>query len=720
MVARRIELALAAARRWSLRESRRADSIKTIGQRGVGSADSVRRQMAFAVRESRLRALGEAGGQALFGQERVIGPTADFSQFPPSEAARQAGRPVARIVAGFGPGLIPYGVGSGFLVSPRLLLTNHHVLQRAEQSREYAANLGYDLSDRGQASGEIFELDPDAFFLTHEGLDYTLVAVKPRGLSGASLAGFGFCPLVEATPKILIGQPVNIIQHPAGGPKQYVTRNNPLLDVLDDGFLHYATDTAEGSSGSPGFSRNWEVVTLHHSGIPEIRNGQIMNKSGQPWDPEKESPDNVHWIANEGIRVSAVVGSLRNTQPAGAGQAALLAELMAATIDPTQKFDAPESAGGDLSRIPTSSGGPMANNVFNITGNVTFHIYAPSDALRPPSAAAAAPADLQPTVAAPEKKQNLDRDYAGRKGYDADFLGSNLPLPGVQAEALTHVYSVQDYLDHCAASDDVPAIDVEGLDPAQPCVLAYHHFSLVMNKTRRLVLWTASNADYRDASRDDRPRAAFGTEDWAVDPRLPVQFQMTDPDFYKPATRIDRGHLVRRDDNCWGQTPLEVEFANADSYHWTNCTPQHELFNQESPRGREYAGRKGIWGQFEQHIAKQIRDNGGRATLFAGPVLRDTDPAKDFGDGPVQYPLKFWKVVVVPTSTSQTPVLAAYAFLFDQTRAIKEFGLLKTVESIDVTAFDRQRTTLEAIEELTGVSFPAALRQAERNASAAD
>ena len=52
---------------------------------------------------------------------------------------------------------------------------------------------------------------------------------------------------------LIVGQWVNIIQHPNGERKQLALRQNNIIDMLDD-FLQYETDTAPGSSGSPTFS----------------------------------------------------------------------------------------------------------------------------------------------------------------------------------------------------------------------------------------------------------------------------------------------------------------------------------------------------------------------------------------------------------------------------------------------------------------------------------
>ena len=86
-------------------------------------------------------------------------------------------------------------------------------------------------------------------------------------------------------------------------------------------------------------------------------------------------------------------------------------------------------------------------------------------------AGAAAPVGQQPILPAPpqavavlEKKLRFDPDYAHRPGYKTNFLGVQVPLPGVsqarQGELLKHNGAV--------------------------LLLKYHHYSLVMNEHRRL------------------------------------------------------------------------------------------------------------------------------------------------------------------------------------------------------------------------------------------
>lgn len=101
--------------------------------------------------------------------------------------------------------------GTGFLVTPHLLLTNHHVFKDAATAKQSRAEFNYQLSPDHTLPIESFQLSPEVFFLTDEGLDFSLVAVEPRSATGAPLESFGFCPLIGAEGKILTGQPVNVI-----------------------------------------------------------------------------------------------------------------------------------------------------------------------------------------------------------------------------------------------------------------------------------------------------------------------------------------------------------------------------------------------------------------------------------------------------------------------------------------------------------------------------
>jgi V8-like Glu-specific endopeptidase len=113
-------------------------------------------------------------------------------------------------------------------------------------------------------------------------------------------------PLIPQTGKLVVGETVNIIQHPNGEQKQLAIQDNKVIDELGL-FLHYQTDTSPGSSGSSVFNDQWEVVALHYSGVPELsQEGKIRSNDGRDWE-EWMGEQRIAGIANEGVRVSRLV-----------------------------------------------------------------------------------------------------------------------------------------------------------------------------------------------------------------------------------------------------------------------------------------------------------------------------------------------------------------------------------------------------------------------------
>lgn len=254
-----------------------------------------------------------------------------------AHAARSIGRIRIRTATGS-----PAGFGTGFLVSPRLLLTNNHVLPDAETASFSQIEFNYQDGLNGDRLQSIpFDLEPDTLFLTSQRLDFSLVAVRQTDRANAPLASFGWHPLIAQEGKVIVGEYVTIIQHPNGEPKQVALRENQLIDVLPD-FLHYQTDTAPGASGSPVFNDQWEVVALHHSGVPKRDDrGRILNLNGEPWTPE-QGEQRVAWLANEGVRISRIIQYVK-TQTAVPVTHPLLTELLGGTVPPTTPDRSTES-----------------------------------------------------------------------------------------------------------------------------------------------------------------------------------------------------------------------------------------------------------------------------------------------------------------------------------------------------------------------------------------
>ncbi|HKB43528.1 MAG TPA: DNA/RNA non-specific endonuclease, partial [Chitinophagaceae bacterium] len=621
--------------------------------------------------------------------ERIIKEN-DLKELAPNELARIAGKPVARIENIPAAGLQAEGFATGFLVSPNLLMTNNHVFPDSNSAKDCAANFLYERTSAGISAGFQFFIDPAKFFYTNKNLDFSLVYVEPVSLDNKfSLTGFGFLRMISTPGKILVGQPINIIQHPSGGIKQYAYQNNTVVDILNlEHFIHYTTDTEKGSSGSPCYNTAWDLAALHHSGVPLVIDGKIINDHGQPWDEKNQGDDEIQWIANEGISISAIVSFLKTIQLNKPPQQNLLDVLIRTTNDPLLT-GSPVSAPNP---IPVPSTNNESFNNLNSTdmSSITMNFTGPTNIfIGEASGKTVAAIAVAPAVAAnangftkslTEKKQNFDPDYDHRPGYDRNFLsGHPLDLPEV-------ISSRQDEMFLDFSSN-------------KPYVLRYHNYSLIMNKKRRLTMWTASNVDYNPDKKSTRDRSEFGGEDWTVDPRIPAKYQIVDEEFYKPAKKIDRGHIVRREDNCWGDSELEIEYANADSYHWTNCTQQHQSFN------RDAFGEHGLWGMLENRVQQQLILADGRATILAGPVLDNVnDPVAIINGVNIQYPLKFWKIIVA-VDEQEGPV--SYGFILDQSDVINDQGI--GLERLDFSTFKAQQATIHAISSLTGVVFDKAV-----------
>jgi endonuclease G, mitochondrial len=705
-----------AGKRWAERRPPREAGKLEIERRGVGAADTMKRQVEYA---QRMRNAVRAGF-ALNTREAIVGGTNDLVAYAPSEQSRAAARPVARIVTLPGAGYKPQGIATGFLItSTGLLLTNHHVFPSRGDARGYGANFRHEEDEHGIKDGQYFELDPDRFFVSDEELDFAIVAVKPRGIGDVDLASIGSVRLIEATGKVMTGESLNIIQHPGGGPRRFALRNNQLVDILPEGYLHYEGDTLRGSSGSPVLTTRWELVALHHSAVPDMKDGVPQTIHGRPFDPAHDGLTDVKWIANEGTRASFIVESLRKMKLDKPGEKALLDGLVASTADPLGSDALQESAQRTPDGVAALGGRNAMGHIFNISGPTTIHAYSPAA----PVVREAAPVAQAEIVALVEEKSLVfDPDYPSRRGYNTKFLGQDLPLPTVSAARAEEMYSVGDYKSFYDNNRDVPEIDVSGLADADALTLKYHNYSLAFNKKYFMCAWTASNCDYRQVMRQDtRKRSDLGGENWRVDPRVPPDLQLRDIDVYKPGTRIDRGHIVRREDSCWGPAGLPTEYANSDTYHFTNCTPQHEAFNQANPKDNrkptkehDYAalGVRGVWGVFESDLEKQIENGGGKAVIFAGPILKNFVDTRDWGTGRVSTPRKFWKVVVVPKSRQRGSPLLAYGYIFDQSDVVRKFGLTFE-EAIELPQFDRKRKTLAEISEQSDVVFSVELRAIE-------
>jgi endonuclease G len=313
-----------------------------------------------------------------------------------------AARSVARIVIRSRPEVVE-GFGTGFLVAPTLLMTNNHVLGDSTTALHSEAEFDFQVGLDGAVGPSVsFALEPGTFFFTDAALDFTVVAVAAHA-GGRSLAEFGWNPLIEAEGKIILHELLNIVQHPNGEPKQLAARANRLVDVLED-FLHYETDTAPGSSGSPVFNDQWEVVGLHHSGVPRRdAEGRILSRAGVPWNRSMGEAA-IDWIANEGVRVSRICRRLRSLTLSGT-QAELRDGLLAAP-NPPEAVDVPIPPTPAATAGGTRSSADAYEATITLPLEITVRLASPPTAS--PSVVSSVPAVVALQPPAPESQDARD------------------------------------------------------------------------------------------------------------------------------------------------------------------------------------------------------------------------------------------------------------------------------------------------------------------------
>lgn len=95
--------------------------------------------------------------------------------------------------------------------------------------------------------------------------DVTVVRLQQLPAAPPVLQRAARLPLLEATTKAFV------VGHPRGSGLQISLHDSQLLDICrEKRLLHYRTPTEPGSSGSPVFNANWQVVALHHGGSAKM------------------------------------------------------------------------------------------------------------------------------------------------------------------------------------------------------------------------------------------------------------------------------------------------------------------------------------------------------------------------------------------------------------------------------------------------------------------
>jgi endonuclease G len=708
------------------------NSLRAIAEHRPADAEYDKsRQTAVIERRLQVEHDRAARMAAADGREKKWGPTIDFVDAVFLERGMYAARSVARVVTRDGQ-----DIGTGFMISPRVFLTNNHVIPTDAAARDMLVEFDYERDVDGVMKPVVrFALAPATLFLTNpeNDLDYTVVAVGEREAGTSLLSDYGHLPISGSRDKHQLSDHVNIIQHPDGRPKEAVLRENQLVSRAKTA-LHYVADTEPGSSGSPVFNVLWHVVALHHWGGP-FR------------DRIDEAGRAVPRTVNEGIRISAIVGDMNTRKNALAGpKRELINEALTIGLDPdparasvaAERAPPAAVAGASVTVAPDGT----ATWVVPLRVSVQLGRLAARD-ITPTPLPRPSPPPPAPAAGGGEAATRLDDDYRDRSGYDSAFLGGEpIALPLLTTEAMRSDASVS----------REPA---RGRSESE---LTYEHFSVVMNGRRKLAFFTATNIDGASAKNYDRKTGkitdphdqadddddAEASERWFMERRIPDDEQ-TPPKFYEGQTAFDargrpiedrrtaehrdrifqQGHLTRRQDPVWGDDPDLIYRANADTFHVTNRAPQVGYFNMGiRKRGAESGPPAGElhWRAIEDYVLNNAVADKQRVTVFTGPIFDDRfDIPWDRGEAAMKdfkAPREYWKLIL----RREQGDLRATVLIADQTPLIDYVPEARPSDAeLKRVAFDLVEAYHESVVELerrTGLDFGDLVRAADTHAGA--
>jgi S1-C subfamily serine protease len=166
------------------------------------------------------------------------------------------------------------GYGTGFMVAADLMMTNNHVVANTSQAAGVETAFFYELDIDGSKRDEVVVgTATEGLVYTNPKLDVSLVRLRNPPDFGA--------PLGLKRTHLEQNQRVAIIQHPGGFMKKISLQNN-FVAAADEELIQYYTSTEAGSSGSPVFNEDFQVVGLHRGYIelaePDPEDRQFRNQ----------------------------------------------------------------------------------------------------------------------------------------------------------------------------------------------------------------------------------------------------------------------------------------------------------------------------------------------------------------------------------------------------------------------------------------------------------
>lgn len=623
-----------------------------------------------------------------FAYERAIGHNDSlYSNF--IELMALTKRKVARIVIKENNKEI--GCATGFMISKNLMLTNWHVFQNKEVATTSEAHFFYEYDNLGNKIDPVkFKMDDSKFYNNKE-LDYCFVGIAPKDITNEFLLeDIGYLYLEKAVGKIgEVGvEKLNIIHHPLGDYKQTSIREN-LFVGIDDTKIYYETDTAQGSSGSPVFNDQWQVVGLHHKSIAKMTDdGKYYLDKENNRIPEYDGKidiTKVIWLKNEGIRISSILKHLteKNLNDPIIAEIDQLPkqEILSFSINKTSRKIPIQSPKEDESIMETnkSSNILISVPVDALSSEKTIDISLSTKNLSVVATVPAGPKNGNGSsneflleLAKTSKEDGID--FSSCRGYISDFLEKDVPMP--MPKSKQEIALLKD----------------------KSMVLKYFNYSVIFNAVKRMPVISAVNVSGDADLRIDNTKRS---DDWLRDARIDKVCQLDDK-FYTHSN-FDKGHMSRYEDAKWtSPSSKENELRNGIyTCFYSNACPQVPELNRAS----------GVWGKLEKAvlekgIKKQTDKDEIKMTVFNGPIFNnETD--KIFRG--VRTPMEFFKIIVWLDDDKN---LKATAFKLSQKLLLDDVhfdeSMRMDLEALDIDKaiqFKNYQCTVKSIQEATGIDF---------------
>ncbi|WP_136465233.1 DNA/RNA non-specific endonuclease [Flagellimonas onchidii] len=269
-------------------------------------------------------------------------------------------------------------------------------------------------------------------------------------------------------------------------------------------------------------------------------------------------------------------------------------------------------------------------------------------------------------------------------GYDPDFIGDGIrvPLPKFSRSLAQSVLRKPGVLRDDIYSDHI-------------------HYTLVMNKHTRQLIYSAYNIDQSKF----RPSVSGeGKRSWKNDKDIGPKNQL-DNDYYKDRTApngekienpYDRGHMVMRFNNMWGDTDDESNKAGRATFIYGNSSLQHKNLNRDE------------WKTLEMKIVRPFSlDSNDKLCVFTGPIYGDLDRHIHLSQTDnARVPSGFFKVICYRSKAHEPEKhlgVASFAVFQDE-------EVIRDLDGGSVIKINQKyQMTITELQQRTGINFGQAL-----------